>query len=440
VANPYGSLAQAQTAMENSSTTKTAIVSGTCNLSANWTLTSADSGETWEAACGQVTTINGGMTTVTEPNVTTECTGIGASSDGYYVYVNGANNVAFYGFTFENLATEGADTWGSGGLIFNNSAGNTVRWNTFNNTAMAAITLIEPTSSTTIDSNTINGVSDGYPTNYNMSNTSGTDGLCFSPAAINMMDIASIPTGTGNNNSITHNLIENTQGGGINLNGNDTTVDSNVITNTGSECFDCGQIYSCDTTGNSYTGNVITNNSIQNFANSTYGNVSLASGLYFDCGGPSNLTVTGNAVCATSAVGGDGNSGPDIIMANGGGSNIVVENNVFGVLYGPNVAYYSGTTGNLLENNIFYSSDAFAGTVVQNGGGSCPTDTNNLYWSATGATIPNTQCVDSSPTYANPGFTNYSSCNFAMSNPPSGFTQLTTDRGPLANTVCPGGY
>lgn len=440
--SPFGSLAQAQTAMR-SSNIKTAIVSGTCNLSANWNFTSADTGETWEAACGQITAINGQMTTVNQPNVTTECAGIAATSNGYYIYVNGANNLSFYGFTFENLATQ-ANSWGNGGLIIENSTGDTIRWNTFSNVAMAAISLYRASGDTggndraVIDSNTVNGVNDGYPTNYNMSLTSGTDGLCFSPGAV--IFNGPINVGAGNNVQVTHNLIENTQGGGVQFQGNNETIDSNILINTNQECYDCGGFYTYNETGVTYTGNVLTNNNVQ-LANTTYQNESLASPIYFDGGGTSDITATGNAVCATAAPGGNGNSGL-WLMANTGGNNIVVENNIVGVSYAPLIAYYDASgTGNLLEHNIFYSTGVFPTYIVQIGGGTaCPTDSNNLYWSATGATIPTGQCADSSPIYSNPGFSNISTCNFAMSNPPSGFTALTTNRGPVANTFCPGGY
>jgi hypothetical protein len=448
--NPYGSLAQAQAAMENSSTIKTTIVSGTCNLTSNWKLGPSDSGETWKADCTQGATINGGVTTRSQPNGTTECvasSGFWSQTNGYLINANGANNLSFYSFTFENMASElccGPNASG-GGLVLENGTGATVRWNTFLNSTMSAITL-EYMNNSLIDSNTFNGVSDGYPSGFNIATTSGTDGLCYVPAAVNFQNSGQTvapPNGSGgggaNNVTVTHNLFENLQAAAVNYSGSNELIDSNVITNAAQECYDCGTIYTYDPP-QTYTGNRVTNNSISNFGG-PYASTDHAEGIYID-GGSSNNTITGNAVCSTQGSGGDGNSGITLFLADGAGKNNTVTGNVFGISYTEPVAYYGGQSGNMLQHNIFYSTGSFPGWIVAYGSqAACPTDTNNLYYSDKGASIPNSQCVDTEPIYANPEFTNDTSCDFSMpANSPAvmqaGFIPLTTGRGLLPNTVC----
>ena len=427
--SPFGSLAQAQSAMENSSI-KTAIVSGNCTISSGWNLSVADSGETWEAACGQVTTINGGGTG--------------------YINVNGANNFAMYGFTIENLGT--GVLWDKGGLDLSGGSepitGDVIRWNTFLNCTMDCIVAMG-ISNSVIDSNTINGVSDGYPAGFNIDSTESTDGLGFVPAAISIWGGANASPTSSSNNLITNNLIENTQGGGVTFWGNNNIIGSNIITNTGTELFDGGAIYSSDP-GHVETGNQITNNDITNFGGAE-ALTDWTSAIYLDCG-VSNVLVSGN-ICS-------GGCGGAAFAGFGSGNNTTVENNIFDLSSGQQLglAPYQGTcpvvvtSGNSFKQNIVYSSGSFPNPLWTNGGGGRlpPTDTSNLYYSASGATIPNNSgpysgIVDSNPIYANPEFADPAANNYSMPSTSPAYTQagfqpLSTNRGPSLNPVCPNGY
>ena len=129
-ASPFGSLAQAQSAMENSGI-KTAIVSGTCTLGGTWNFSPADAGETWEADCGQSATING--------------------NNAYAISATNATGLTFYGFTFDNLIS--AD-WGDDAELTGSNY--TFRWNTFNNCVQGCING-PGIESSIFDSNTFNG-------------------------------------------------------------------------------------------------------------------------------------------------------------------------------------------------------------------------------------------------------------------------------------------
>jgi hypothetical protein len=99
-----------------------------------------------------------------------------------------------------------------------------------------------------------------------------------------------------------------------------------------------------------------------------------------------------------------------------------------------------GMAGNVIERNIVYFSGNPPASLYACGIGPSdvlPLDSNNLYYSATGARVPNGSIIlDASPTYANPEFSNPSAGNYSMplSSPAYswiGFQALPTDQGPL---------
>jgi len=306
--SPFGSLAQAQSAMENSSI-KTAIVSGTCTLDNDWNFSSADDGETWEAACGQVTTINGGVTQASMPSGG-ECTHATSTTNGYLINATEANNLTFIGFTFNNLASGVVAGYMDGGGLLIGGSGDTIRWNTFTNCHMGCITGYG-VGNALIDSNTMNGISDGYPSGYNIDDTESTDGLCYVPAAI-WIDDGTAPY------TISNNTIENGQGGGIHFYGDDVTVSGNYLSALGIEGFDTGGIYSYDPSSVE-TGWVIKNNVIDNYGGAYACSDWAMGGVYLD-NGVSNGTVIGNTIVDA------GTSG----IFTHGGSGLTFENNVIG--------------------------------------------------------------------------------------------------------------
>ena len=399
--SPFGSLAQAQSAMESSST-KTAIVSGTCTLASDWNFSSADNGETWQTACGQAATISGN-------NVNS--------------ILVVANNLTFYGFTFQNFANGMND----GAINLDEPTGFTFRWNTMVNCVNACLSGGVVLSSM-IDSNIFNGME-----------ASGTeDGL--PSGAIWLWNGSS-------NNTISHNLIENDNSWGIAIVTGSTgppmsnnVLDSNLIEGACQTTSDCGALYLGDFSAAS-TGNKITNNAV-------IGNGSAANStkcIYFDAG-TSNVVASGN-ICASSSSQVSGQY--DVFFH--GGSNNQVTNNILEVqtmdytdVWGNSnngtyaVGYesdYDGInssanniamTGNSFENNIVYTSSGWTSPLFFvwdiSSAQSPLTVENNDYYSATGAAISNPGATNIIPSYATPA-------NVSISNPAS----MLTGQGPLPN-------
>ncbi|WP_415879644.1 right-handed parallel beta-helix repeat-containing protein [Methylomonas sp. TEB] len=126
---------------------------------------------------------------------------------------------------------------------------------------------------------------------------------------------------------ITHNLVEQSPGGGILINGNDHLIEKNEIHNVCEQASDCGAIYSGrDWT---YRGNVIKNNSIHDLSGYGLKNVDIANniinyvrpsnvkGVYLD-DGASGFTVIGNIL----------NYAGYAAIFLGGGRDNYIENNV----------------------------------------------------------------------------------------------------------------
>ena len=394
---PFKTLARAEGAMEQSSTIKTTEIEGGSYSISGWSLTSADAGETWKAYQGQTVTIDGG--------------GSG------YVDASGVNNLTIEGLTFQNLSAGP-----HGGGMYLSGSGETIRWNTFLNSHNNAISGADLTNSL-IDSNTINGQSPG---NFN-GTSNAYSALMFWYGS--------------SGNTISHNLIENAQGGGIYFasGGSEPPISNNIIdrnelVNVDTSVVDMGAIYLMDRTHKA-TGNQITNNVIHG-----YGNGSLTDqtkGIYLD-DQTSNVLVSGNVLWGTAGEWG--------IQFHGGDHN-TVQNNVLSLASGERAVLYQddpsfgeyGMTANDFQNNIVY----YAGTApsslwqwAQSGSSMAPpTDTTNLYYSPMGP-VPNSGPVlDTNPFVANPQFQNAGSGNFSMpSTSPSygdiGWHTLPTDQGP----------
>ncbi len=121
---------------------------------------------------------------------------------------NGATGLMVYGLTIQNLAVGP-----QGGGLYLNGSNYTVRWNTFLNCLESCISG-SGVQHALIDSNTLNGQHPGNP--------SGSTAI-FYPAI-------SLWYGSSND-TISHNLIENTQGGGIQFSTGptDPAASNNVI-------------------------------------------------------------------------------------------------------------------------------------------------------------------------------------------------------------------
>jgi len=400
---PFRTLARAQAAMRNSSTLKNAVLrAGTFSVASTWSFYSVDNGESWNAYPGETATLDGGGFGVVNLNT------------------GGVNHVTFQGLTFQNMGPTSLWLGGSDTI--------TLRWNNFYNCNQVCIGGGHVTNSI-IDSNTINGQSPGSVAGP------GTDGYY----AINFWYGSS-------NNRITHNLIENCQGGGIQIGAglgdptiSNNIIDRNIFKSVNTNVKDAGAIYMGDMTHSS-TGTQITNNIINGNGGVNY-STNWTKAIYFD-DGMTNVLVSGN-VC---------NFCGGWAFQIHGGDHITVVNNIFDLSSpGTQLCAYQfpwtadyGMTGNVFERNIIYYSGAptWIWNVQIHPSDGLPMDSGNLYYSASGADIPNgvgpngPTVIDAHPVYANPQFTDPSSANYSMpSSSPAytliGFQPLPTDQGPL---------
>ena len=398
---PFKTLARAQSAMQASSTIKIAnIRGGTYSIQfMNLIFASQDSGESWIRYPGETAILDGA--------------GMG------YISNSGANNLTFTGLVFQNL---GIGPYGAG--MYLSRSGHMVSWNKFLNCKNSCLTGSHLTN-TVIDSNTMDGQSPGNP--------AGNTGSAYS--AIEIWYGSS-------NNSVTHNLITNTEGGGIAFSGgrndppnNNNIVDRNILRNVNTNVVDNGAIYMMDRTHsavwNQITNNIIDGNGGVNFSSNW------TKAIYLD-DLMSNVLVRGN-VCR--------NCGQYALQYHAGDHNNVV-NNVFDLSGGASIALYQkntlftdyGMAGNAFENNIVYFSSAVPNSLWVVGIGSSdalPTVATNLYYSATGASISDSgQIVDADPVYADPQFRNPSGGDYSMKPTSPAYTQiqfqaLPTDQGPV---------
>ncbi len=389
---PFRTVARAQAGMQSSSIKTAHLRAGSYSIASTLQLYAADSGETWVAYPGESPILDGG----------------GAGR----VILNNINNVTLQGLTLQNM--------GAGGLYLNGGNVISLRQNNFYNCNGDCIFGNSVTNSI-IDSNTINGQSPG-----------NQFGIGNAYQAIQL-------TYGSSNNQVTHNLIENCQGGGIGFDSGPTDppnsnniVDRNILQNVDSNVVDMGAIYMYDP-AHSAVGNQITNNIV----NGNLGSGALTKAFYLD-EGTSNVLVSGNICrdCGTFAW-----------QIHVGDHNTIV-NNIFYLSPGAQVGLYQtnvlgadwGMTGNVFERNIIYFSGSVPPSLYQVNvvpHDALPADQNNLYYSATNAYIPNGQfMVDASPVYANPEFAQPSTGNFSLpaSSPAYsaiGFQPLASDQGPV---------
>ncbi len=403
---PFLSFGQAQAAMQASTTKTVTILGGTYSIAGGLVFSPADAGETW----------------IPYQNATVILDGGGSG----YVYTNFANNLTIEGLTFQNLGV-GVNVNGGSGLVLAGTS-LTIRWNTFLNCNQDCIS--GSTLYSVIDSNTFNGQSPGNPPGQQY------------VGAYSAIQLSSSPS----NNQITHNLIENAQGGGIALDGDynrqmaNNVIDRNILVNVNSNVVDSGAIYLIDTP-HTAAGNVVTNNIINGYGGTAYqSNVTKA--IYLD-NYMSNVLVSGNIVSGSGTF-------PLLIY---GGNNVTFNNNIFDISTpvnqwdGGQFAYQDSETG----SEYGMSANSFNQNIVYFSGGPVPpflwwTDipanatppnvANNLYFAVSGAAVPSTPDVN--PAFADPQFANEPAGNYSM---PAGgpayvlinWTTLPTDQGPVAN-------
>ncbi len=359
-AQPFATFTRALSAMEGSSIHTSYVESGTYNLTSTLNMGAADSGMTFTSA----------------PNSTAVLDGGGSLST--LIQLNGSTGVTLQGLTFQNTAANtraALDLNGASGnsvianhfvnngealLVDNGSNNNTVSGNQFDNSSTSAVEVQNQSNGNLFDSNVVNGTG--------ATNTTGGGFFVHG----------------GNNNTISHNLVENTSGIGIGIeNWDSTTINvGNVITdnivqnsNMSSSTTDSGAIYELGR-NNVNTQSVISNNYISgpNVAASPGGHII---GIYLD-DNTSGVQVTNNIVANTIA---------NAVQIHGG-NDITIQNNIFdlganglsAVLFQDSPADNGGPTmtNNLVVQNIIASTSG-SPTAFDNISGGAPTIDQNFY-------------------------------------------------------------
>jgi hypothetical protein len=395
---PFRTLTKAQSAMINSSTIKTVTIrGGMYTLTSNLSFFSSSNGQTWIPFQNETPIIDGA---------------------GLYDFKgNGTSNLTFEGLTFQHMNNNLTTSVGFG------VSGDhlTLRWNTF--LGCHRYCVVGVLTNSLIDSNHVNGQSPGQD--------NGAESPTY--ASMQFWD-------GSNNDTFSHNLYENTQGGALAVPADNFVVDRNLIRNVDTNVADWGALYISH--GILSTHNIqITNNYI-----SGDGGVNFASdatkAIYLD-DLVSFATVSGN-ICRSC--------GTEALQIHGGKNNTIT-NNIFDLstgvhamaLYQTSSAGFTGMTNNVFTKNIVYTSCSVPQLWIISllSGDALPNVSHNLYYSGCGASIPNTGAVDSSPVYANPQFADAANGNYAMpSTAPAftsiGFTALPTDQGPLPSPFVTG--
>ena len=398
---PFQTLLRGKTAMENSATIKTVTLrAGTYSVAANFSFNWQDSGETWIPYQGELAVIDGA--------------GVG------HIASVGATALTIEGLVFQNLT--------DGGLTLDNH-GHTIRWNTFRNCETQCLSGGGMTDSV-IDSNTFERQFPGNP----------AGNVATAYTAIVLWWGAS-------NNRVTHNSFHDCEGGGVAFADgpndppmNNNIIDRNLLRNMGTNCFDIGALYIYDASSQS-VGNQFTNNVVDGFGgyttSTTTSTDNWTKAMYLD-DGTSNVLVSGNVFRGCGEYG---------LQFHGGKNNTIV-NNIFDLSAGGSqLAFYqqsvqiadNGMPGNTFKNNIVYSSSAFPASlwrIIISPYDALPINSANLYYSASGAAIPNSDSVDARPTFANPQFSNAAAADYSIPASSPAYSSiawqtLPTDQGPL---------
>jgi parallel beta-helix repeat protein len=288
------------------------------------------------------------------------------------------------------------------GVLLTGSSNNTISGNEINNSVTAGVNAGGSSNNNIIDSNQINGTS---------IQGTGTQG-------------AGLWLTGGNNNTVTHNLVENTGGAGIalsnwirndpsNENIGNTVADNSVVNaNSSPLVTDSGAIY-VDGQAGVDTKTTINNNSVQTAGSPTTG---IDAGIYLD-DFTSGVSATNNIV-----------TGGNFSFLIHGGENNTISNNILdmGSRSAPNVGAalfqsesggpVASMVGNTVTKNIIYSAAATAPSVwVSFGGAASISD--NLYFNTNNLAMTGTYgnvLTDNNSHTGNPQFANVAGSNFSL--------------------------
>ena len=368
--------------MQASGTKTTTLRAGAYSVTSNLSFSTADNGEAWIGYPGETAVVDGGGT-------------------GVFSLTN-PNHFTLQGLTFQNMGANGAQHQLRG--LFHHSVEHLQRLRSVLPQWQTSL----PTRSSTATPS--DGQSPGNP--------AGNNGNGY--AAINLF-------GTSSNNRVTRNLIKNTQGGGISF-GNGPTqsgcsnnvIDRNLLQNVDNNVFDYGAIYIYDAS-HTGVGNQITNNVVDGYGGPN-GVANQVKGIYLD-DETSNVLVSGNVVR---------NGGAWALMIHGGDHNTFT-NNIWDLSFpGSLLGFYQGSpihdygmAANVFTKNLIYSSSAYPSSlylIYLYQGDALVASSNNLYYSAAGAGMPNTGMLESNPVLANPLFTSPSTADYSMPQSSPAFT------------------
>ncbi len=404
-ADPFATLARAQSAMESGSVRTTYVEGGTYELTNNLQLTAADNGMSFIAASGQQPILDGSAHNLIN-----------------LISLSGAQNITLQGLTFENT-TPG---YSNGAVSLYEANNNTIVGNLFNNNDTGV--LLAGSSNNIISGNEVNnsviaGVNAGADGAGNTSNNNTIESNQFDGTSMQ---------GTGNNsgavyltgadnNMITHNAISNTAGAAIVLanwlmgdnpsNENiGNTISYNSITNANSspEATDSGAISIGNSSGVD-TRTLIDHNYVEI---STLPTNTLNVGIYLD-NWTSGATVTNNIVVG-------GNYGFLIH----GGENDTISNNIFdmgtealsnygvGLIQGYSGGPVAAMTNDVVTQNIVYSTATTSPNAYVEDLGGMAAISNNLYYNTNGQPMQGN--LDTSPKTGNPNFANVAGGSFAL--------------------------
>ncbi len=407
LAHPFATLQAAVSAIEQSGVKQLIVEAGTYRPSATLNLGAANNG----------ISITGSGSVVLD-----------GSASGTLMTLKGASSVTLSGLGFNNagapavlidggsgnhVAGDSFNADGEAVLLQNGAGSNTVSGNTMSGSGGSAIEIKDGSDNNTIDGNVIDGVGAG--------NTSG-GGIYLHGASYNQL---------------THNLVENTQGSGINLSDFYTTgagtqnigntVAYNAVENTDQSSTDSGAIYILGRSG------AATQTTVKaNFISGTGSPQQHSVGIYLD-DNANGVSVTGNIV---TGIGSDG------FEIHGGSSNSF-SGNIFDLGTGaPSAGLFQSAPAdqpnsnplqnNAVSGNIFVSeSTSPRNSLFANYGGGNPSITGNDYSSTVGASL--NAAGDTKASYVSPGV---SSGNWSTQGDGIGFVAIDTAKiGPHSGTV-----
>jgi parallel beta-helix repeat protein len=394
-AHPFKTLAKALSAMEGSSVHTTFVEGGTYNMTSTLTLGAADSGMAFISSPKSPAMLDGGGSLTT------------------LMQLNGASHVTLRGLTFQNTNTNsraavvlnGASgnrivgnhfvNNGEGLLLTGGSNNNTVSGNELDKSASSAVELQNGSNGNVFESNLVNGTG-----------AIGTQGGGFFFHG-------------GDNNTISHNLVENTAGIGIGIeNWDSNTVNvGNVIagnivrnSNTSALSTDSGAIYELGRS-NIDAKSVIRGNYISG-PNQAAAAAAHIVGIYLD-DNVSGVRVVDNIVANTIT---------HSVQIHGG-NNITILNNIFdlganglsAVLFQDRPAANGGPTmtNDVVKQNIIASSSA-SPAAFSNFSGGTPTIDSNFFMDLVNSNFQTNGLAQTNAHYGNAEFVNEAGGNYAL--------------------------